>query len=44
MSLKKIRQFLYQNTLDFKDLHQFLSHTTDEICSIMKRSEKTDEK
>ena len=43
MSLKKIRQFLYQNTLDFKDLHQFLSHTTDDICSIMKRNEKTDE-
>ena len=44
MSLKKIRQFLSQNTLDFKDLSQYLSHTTDDICSIMKRKEKTDEK
>lgn len=44
MSLKKIHQFLSQNTLDFKDLSQYLSHTTDDICSIMKRNEKTDEK
>ena len=38
---EKIRQFLSQNTLDFKDLSQYLSHTTDDICSIMKRNEKT---
>ena len=40
MSLKKLRQFLSRNTLDFKDLSQYLSHTTDDICSILKRNEK----